>query len=295
MPLYILRRIKSINPIMNTPIRIVSTLVLVLCIVSCKKDKDSNSNKTRLSKMLQWSTGSPSKGIVTYQFIYDDQKRVVEIATLSGDSVNKEIRSAKIRSLKFLYNGNEQSPYKTIGAFPYSSNPTAEIYHKYNSNGSLVQDSTPAPSSSSSINLRNYSYNSVRIIVNSEVRDNWGSYVQSRDSFRVANNNLTEAYVGSLTSAYKVTYDDKTNPLSKLNIAPVFQVTSNIGFPSYLAPGSCKNNIMEYTSGYINSPGQYTPNNIYYFTYFYNGNNLPEECRYSGGGGNYTVRYEYID
>jgi hypothetical protein len=280
---------------MNTPIRFVSTLVLVLCIVSCKKDKDSSSNSTRLSKMLQWSTGTPSKGIITYQFIYDDQKRVVEIATLSGDSVNKEIRSAKIRSLKFLYNGNDQSPYKTIGMLPYSSNPTAEIYHKYNSSGSLIQDSTPAQSSSSTIYLRNYSYNSVRFIINNEARDSWGSYVMARDSIRTLNNNLSEAYIGSLTSAYKLTYDDKTNPLSILNIAPLFQSTSIIGFPAYLAPGSCKNNITEYTSGYSNGPGQYTPNNIYYFTYFYKGNNLPEECRYSGNGGNYTVRYEYIN
>lgn len=280
---------------MNTPIRIVSTLVLVLCIVSCKKDKDSDSNKTRLSKMLQWSTGSPSKGIVTYQFIYDDQKRVVEIATLSGDSVNKEIRSAKIRSLKFFYNGNEQKPFKTIGALPYSTNPAAEIYHKYNSSGSLIQDSTPAVPSSSTIYLRNYSYNSVRIIVSNEAKDSWGSYVMSRDSIRMVNNNLTEAYVNSLSSAYKLTYDDRTNPLSTLNIAPLFQTTSVIGFPAYLAPGSCKNNIMEYASGYISSPGQFTPNNIYYFTYFYQGNNLPQECRYSGTGNNYTVKFEYID
>jgi hypothetical protein len=280
---------------MNTPIRIVSTLVLVLCIVSCKKDKDSSSNKTRLSKILQWSTGSPSKGITTYQFIYDDQKRVVEIATLSGDSVNKEIRSAKIRSLRFFYNGNDQNPYKTIGALPYSSNPTAEIYHKYNSSGSLVQDSTPAQSSGNSIYLRNYSYNSVRILVSNEARDSWGSYVMSRDSLRVGNNNLTEAYVSSFASAYKITYDDKTNPLTKLNIASLFQVTSNVGFPAYLAPGSCKNNIIEYTSGYSNGPGQFTPHNISYFTYFYNGNNLPEECRFSSNGNNYTIRYEYID
>jgi hypothetical protein len=280
---------------MNTAIRLVSTLVLVLSIVSCKKDKDSSSNSTRLSKVLLWNTGTPSKGIITYQFIYDDQKRVVEVATLSGDSVNKEIRSAKIRSLKFLYNGNDQNPYKTIGMLPYSSNPTAEIYHKYNSSGSLVQDSTPAQPNSSTIYLRNYSYNSVRIIVTSEMRDNWGFYLMSKDSLRVLNNNFTEAYNTNMTVAYKLIYDEKTNPLSKLNIAPLFQSTSIVGFPAYLAPGSCKNNITEYTSGYSNGPGQYTPNNIYYFTYFYKGNNLPEECRYSGNGNNYTVRYEYID
>lgn len=280
---------------MITPIRIVSTLVLVLCIVSCKKDKDSGSNSTRLSKMLIWSTGTPSKGIITYRFVYDDQKRVVEIETLSGDSVNKEIRSAKIRSLKFLYNGNELNPFKTIGTLPYSTSPTAEIYHKYNSSGSLIQDSTPAQSSSGTIYLRNYSYNSVRFIISNEARDNWGSYMNGKDSIRILNNNLSEAYLSTYTTGYKITYDDKTNPLSLLNIAPLFQSTSVIGFPTFLAPGSCKNNITEYTSGYSSGPGQYTPSNIYYFTYFYKGNTLPEECRYNGNGSNYTVKYEYIN
>lgn len=279
---------------MNRSIRIVSTLLIISSIISCKKDKDSESNKTRLSKVLQWNTGSPSKGIITYQFNYDDQKRVVEIATLSGDSVNKEIRSAKIRSLRFFYNGNDQNPYKTIGALPYATTPTAEIFHKYNSNGVLIQDSTPAQTGSSSIYLRNYSYNTAGIIVTSVQKDNWGSYISSKDSLRVLNNNLSEAY-NTFTTAYKVTYDDKTNPLSKLNIASFFQVTSNVGFPAFLAPGSCTNNITEYTSGYSNTPGQFTANNVYYYTYFYNGNKLPEECRFNNSGINYTVRYEYID
>jgi hypothetical protein len=117
----------------------------------------------------------------------------------------------------------------------------------------------------------------------------------SRDSLRVLNNNFTEAYNTNLTVAYKLTYDDKTNPLSKLNIASLFQVTSNIGFPAFLAPGYCANNITEYTSGYSNGPGQYTATNVNYYTYFYKGNKLPEECRYSNNGNNYTVRYEYID
>jgi len=120
---------------MNWSIRIVSTLVLASCMLSCKKDSDSNSNsnsnKTRLSKLISWGTFNPSKNIATTEFIYDDQKRVVEIAFFSGDSVNSEIKSAKYRSLKFFYNGNDKSPYMTLGSMSGNSTSTTENYHTY--------------------------------------------------------------------------------------------------------------------------------------------------------------------
>src|SRR5687767_3363645 len=118
---------------MNLSIRFVGALALFSCFVSCKKDSDSNNpNQTRLSKLVQWNSAFPSNAIITTEFMYDDNKRVVEIATFSGDSVGKEIRSAKVRSLKFFYNGSDQNPFKTIGQMPYfSNNPAAEIFHKY--------------------------------------------------------------------------------------------------------------------------------------------------------------------
>jgi hypothetical protein len=284
---------------MIRPIRIAIALALVSSIVSCKKDSEKkiDPNQTRLSKLVQYSSASPAKGIITTEFIYDDQQRIVEMATLSGDSVNNEIRSAKIRSLKFVYNGSEKNPSKTIGSMPYWTSPTAEIYHKYNSNGGLVQDSMSVSNNPPYYqrNLRNYIYTASKIIVSNEVRDNYGIQSITRDSFLVDNNNLTQAYYSSSYSGYMLKYDDKINPVTKLNIASLVTVSGINGFPSYLAPGYCKNNITEYTYGYSNGLGGFTGQNVYYYTYFYNANNLPEECRYYSNNTNYVVKYYYIN
>ena len=284
---------------MITPIRIAIALALISSIVSCKKDSEKkiDPNQTRLSKLVQYSSASPAKGIITTEFIYDDQQRIVEMATLSGDSVNNEIRSAKIRSLKFVYNGSEKNPSKTIGSMPYWTNPTAEIYHKYNSNGGLVQDSMYVSNNPPYYqrNLRNYIYTASKIIVSNEVRDNYGIQSITRDSFLVDNNNLTQAYYSSSYSGYMLKYDDKINPVTKLNIASLVTVSGINGFPSYLAPGYCKNNITEYTYGYSNGLGGFTGQNVYYYTYFYNANNLPEECRFYSNNTNYVVKYYYIN
>jgi hypothetical protein len=283
---------------MIKPIRIVFALALVSCIVSCKKDSEKkiDPNQTRLSKLVQYSSASPAKGIITTEFIYDDQQRIVEIATLSGDSVNNEIRSAKIRSLKFVYNGSDKNPSKTIGAMPYWTSPTAEIYHKYNSNGGLVQDSMYVSNNPPYYqrNLRNYLYTASKITVQTETRDYYGLQSISRDSFLVDNNNLIQAFYSSSYSGYMLKYDDKINPVTKLNIASLVTVSGLYGFPSFLAPGYCKNNITEYTNGYSNGLGGFTGQNVYYYTYFYNANNLPEECRFYSNNTNYIVKYYYI-
>ncbi len=284
---------------MNWSICIASTLVLASCMLSCKKDSDSKSNKTRLSKLVSWRTSTPSKNITTTDFIYDDQKRVVEIAFFNGDSVNGEIKSAKYRSLKFFYSGNDKSPYKTLGGMSNISNTTMENFYTYNSTGSLVRDSTPAAPPYTSATIKRYSYSADKIIVQNEYKDNYYSQI-TKDSFRVANNNLVDMYTNvnpynSQTSGYKLIYDNKVNPISTLNIAAITVANGILGFPSFLAPGFCKNNVTEYTYGYSSS-GQFTGQSVYYFTYAYNDNKLPEECLYvNGGGGNTLTKYYYID
>ena len=288
---------------MNWSIRIVSTLVLVAsCMLSCKKDSDSNLNskKTRLSKLVSWRTSTPSKNIATTDFIYDDQKRVVEIAFFTGDSLNGEIKSAKYRSLKFFYNGNDKSPYKSLGGMSNMSSSTAENYHTYNTTGSLVRDSIPAAPPYASTTIKRYFYTADKIIVQNEFKDIYYNQI-TRDSFRVANNNLVEMYTNvntynSQTYGYKLIYDNNVNPMSTLNIAAITVVTGINGFPSFLAPGFCKNNVTEYTYGYISSSGQFTGQNVYYYTYSYNDNKLPEECLFAnGGGGNTLTKYYYIE
>lgn len=283
---------------MNWSIRIVSTLVLVSCIASCKKDKDSNAkDKRRLSKLISWKTSNPSKGIGTTEFIYDDMERVVEVAFYTGDSADGEIKNAKYRSLKFLYNGNDKNPYKTIGGMSNFSGNNTETLHTYNSNGILSRDSVAATPPYTTNIVNRYNYYPDKLIVLNERKDNYYLSV-TKDSFRVANNNLVEAYYNispysSGQSGYKLTYDNKINPLSNLNIAAISVVNSIYGFPSYLAPGFCKNNITEYTWGYSAAPGQFTGQNVYYYTYAYNENDLPKECRISGNATNTLIKYYY--
>jgi hypothetical protein len=287
---------------MNRSFRFSSTLVLVSCILACNKHKDStansNANKFRLSTLIQYSSASPSKNILTNDFIYDDQKRLVEIATSNGDSVNGEIKSAKFRSIKFFYNGTDKNPFKTIGTMsnqiPLAN---AETYYTYNATGTLIRDSTAATPSYSGI-VRNYIYSSDKLIVQST--NAVYVYDKSKDSFLVADHNLVAGYLyitpySTQANGYKLIYDNKLNPISKLNIAALTTTTGPLGFPSYLAPGYCKNNITEYTFGYSNGPGNFTGSNTYYYTYSYNENDLPVECRYFSNNGNTIIKYYYID
>jgi hypothetical protein len=146
--------------------------------------------------------------------------------------------------------------------------------------------------------IKRYSYFTNKIIVRNE--NNYTFSQISIDSFLVNNNNLAEAYTyitpyTSQVNGYKLKYDDKINPLNLLNIAAVATVTGPLGFPSYLAPGYCKNNITEYTHGYSTAPGQFSGQSVYYYTYSYNEDNLPEECRIANNVSNTAIKYYYID
>jgi hypothetical protein len=222
---------------------------------------------------------------------------VVEIATSNGDSVNGEIKSAKFRSVKFFYNGTDKNPFKTIGPLSNFSNSSTETFYSYNANGALIRDSTAASQSYSGI-VRNYVYTSDKIVVQS--KNPIYVYDTSKDSFTVADHNLVTGFLyitpySTQANGYKLIYDNKLNPISKLNIATLATVTSINGFPSFLAPGYCKNNITEYTYGTSTSPGNFTGNSTYYYTYSYNENNLPVECRMYNNNGNTIVKYYYID
>jgi len=297
--LYLAAQINALNP-MNRSIRIVSTLILISGIISCKKDSNSESNKTRLSKLIQWNSANPAKNITTIEFAYDDQKRVVEISTFLGDSVGGEIKSAKNRSFKCYYNGKETNPYKTVGLISYYSSTTAEHYHTYSSSGVLVVDSIPVPSGGTNQRIiRKYNYLGDKIIVQStEVSPYYTS--SGKDSFLLSNNNIKEAYTmytyQSQYNGYKITSDNKINPISKLNIATLTTTGALFGFPGFLAPGYCKNNITEYTYGTSIGPGNFAATGVYYYSYTYNNANLPTECRFTNGNAStYTIKYQYID
>jgi hypothetical protein len=221
----------------------------------------------------------------------------VEIATSNGDSVNGEIKSAKYRSIKFFYNGTDKNPFKTIGSLFTIANASAETFYSYNANGALIRDSNATTQTYSGI-VRNYVYSSDKIVVQS--KNPYNLYDISKDSFAVADHNLVAGFLymtpySSQTSGYKLIYDNKVNPISKLNIAALTTVTGPNGFPSFLAPGYCKNNITEYTYGTSTGLGNFSGQYTYYYTYAYNENDLPEECRIYNNGANTIIKYYYID
>lgn len=281
---------------MNRSIHIVSFLVLVSGIISCKKNKDSNANadpnKTRISRMMQWNTGSPSKKILITEFVYDDQKRLTELASYYADSAGNDIKiTSKDRSLQIFYNGNEKNPYKTFGAL--WSNPNigmiTEMYHSYNSSGALVQDSLPASSTNGIKTIRKYNYYTDKIIIGINDR---------KDSVVLADHNIKEYYFlnpYNTPYGYKISYDNRINPISKLNVASLLTANALYGFPSYLAPGYCKNNIIEAAQGNVYTPGQFTATSQWFYTFAYNSNNLPETCNFTNVSGNYYIKFEYID
>ncbi|MCS3796983.1 hypothetical protein [Niastella sp. OAS944] len=282
---------------MNSLIRTLSTLVLVLSIVSCKKDKDDPKPiKTRLSKLIQWNNATPSKGIITTEFVYDDEKRVKEINYYAGDSTGSEIKNTKQRSITYYYNGNEKEPYKSIGGIIGEAGP--ETFYFYN-NGNLVRDSSLPTQIYNRTVVKKYSYNSAKIIILKETYNGTNIVSWDLDSCMTANHNLTETYTFysyPQGNGYKYNYDDKVNPLSKMNIAITMVKNSPLGFPSYLAPGYCQNNMTVFTYGTSAGPGVFTPSTLYNDnTYFYDDNNLPVECRVSSTSIKLTIKLDYIE
>lgn len=293
---------------MNSSIRIVSALLLISSIISCKKNKDeaTDSDSARLSKMTQWNVATPSTDIITKQFIYDAQKRVVEMITFTGDSVGGEIKNRYSDTLKCFYNANETNPYKTIGfGLFYITTDGLEAFHSYSSSGELLEDSIPAPSRGLT-RIRKYNYLTDKILV--KIQEKSGSAVTTfQDSLLLADHNFNEIYLNPFSSTqsyvagYKIKYDTKINPISKLNIASLFTTNVRSMFAAIMAPAYCKNNMTEFTFGNSTKPGDFTKQGTVYFNYTYSDDGLPTECRLNvvidinSTSNNYIIKYEYID
>jgi hypothetical protein len=288
---------------MNSSIRIVSALVLISSIISCKKNKDeaTDSGSPRLSKIIQWNVATPSKGIITQEFIYDDQKRVLELATVTGDSVGGEIVNGPYMNFECFYNGNETNPYKTIGHMDYAPTVT-EIFHTYSSSGEILLDSVSI--SATNTMIRKYNYYTDKIIVQSQIKS--GSTITTTyDSLLIVDHNFKETYITpyafpGMSAGYKMIYDNKVNPFSKLNIASLFTTSWHVGFAAVMPHGFNKNNITEFKYGSY-FLGNFTQLGIVTFKYIYNDNGMPTGSRlnvvdYKNNlNNNYSIKFEYID
>ena len=286
---------------MNSRIRIVNALLLICSIVSCNKDKDEpiEPKSPRLSKMTQWKEQNPWKDILTKEYIYDSQQRVIEIVTTTGDSAGGAITNTYSESFKCYYNGNETNPYKTVGFGTfYVSSLGLEAYHFYNGDGRLIRDSIPVPSDNAT-RIAKYNYDTDKIVVQVQKKYRY-STTTALDSFLLADHNIKEAYLSYPASSYfivyKFTYDNKVNPFNNLNLSSVNEINIRSGFDIIMSPGYCKNNLTEFTPSYSNGAGGFTPAvESYKINYTYDKNDLPIECRFKDVNYSYIIKYEYID
>ena len=146
--------------------------------------------------------------------------------------------------------------------------------------------------------IRNYRYNPGKIIVKRAVYQTLSggdiAFNESSDSISLKGSNigeimyLPESPFGT-GNYYGCTFDDKINPISKLNIA-VVKVLEGITGP--LAPGICKNNIIEYTSGTFSYFRPLVPVSTKKLSYTYTREGLPETCVIENQTD--TQRFEYI-
>lgn len=277
---------------MNRTVCSISVLLLLFAtILSCEKPSDDapirDLDKLRISKITQ-STASAPQTTSVIDFFYDNQQRVDKIVYANGNGVT------------YYYNGTEKNPYKASGAVSTGS-WIADIYYTYNNAGILIRDSAKG-SGTSEVITHDYMYSSDKIIVtkgNYQVLPN-GMIAGStlKDSVVVKNNNIAEVVyatgsIGQPAYYYQVSYDNKINPISKLNIAAVKVIEGLQGFPDNMAPGFCKNNITSYTSGTISYSGTRTEQGKQSYTLTYTKEGLPETCTIKTQRDTYTYKYTY--
>jgi hypothetical protein len=282
---------------------IMSSLLAILCGTACTRTNDNNpapdppdnkptdtlpsDNKpkdTLLSKIVIWdSTDVATYGAYTREFIFDDQKRVKLFVTYDSDTNGVKLPNAKTdTSLQCFYNGNEKNIYRTIGwmTFPHFS---TELFHFYNSNNQIVKDSFSF-GKPGYYGSREYTYAADKLTVYDTYISTQLPVTHNRDTFLITNNDITTARFTSAPGVggyniFTITYDNKINPLSKLNIAALKSIDGQNTFDKQpcLSPGFSKNNMTQRISKDGNSTsGSTTTDN---FQYTYNEYNLPVNCK----------------
>jgi hypothetical protein len=283
---------------MNRLLSSLPVILFALCIFSCKKSKDDGndpaSGSTLVSKMMVWDAAQPQKAILIIDFKYDSLNRVTEIIYSSGDSVNGAINSSIVHTNKCYYNGSETNPYKTIGFKLPLGYPSGDVYHYYSNSGVLTADSTGPGRTYTSYYKRELAWSSDKIISTHNLYS--GSLRQTgKDTMFIDGNNIT-GYNTTLTGnidEYKFKYDNKINPLAKLNIAAFTVVDGTDGIEGFVAPGYCKNNITETVKKSIKilGNGTSTTTTKTTFTYTYNNKGLPIERLVSADKSTITKYY----
>jgi hypothetical protein len=267
---------------MNRLLSSLSVILFALCIFSCKKSKDDGNDTasgSTLSKVMVWDAAQPQKAIQIIDFKYDSLDRITEIVYSSGDSVNGAINSFIVHTSKCFYNGIETNPYKTTGFKLPLGYPVGDVYHYYTNSGVLTADSTGPGRTYSGYYKRELAWSSDKIIATHKIYS--GSLRQTKDSMFIDGNNITgyNTTLAGNIEEYTFKYDNKINPLAKLNIAAFTVVDGTDGIEGFVAPGYCKNNITETVKKAIKilPGGTSTSTTKTTSTYTYNNKGLPIE------------------
>lgn len=229
-------------------------LFSIFWMVSCQKEVTGDlggpapeNDDTLLKKILVVDSLNPKENIYHSDFIYDGQQRVVKIKRYFIDSVNNAAVVRDEDSTVFFYNGSDRKPYKSVGYTRLTYLDGTEIFHRYDSEGRLAADSVTLGDGVSFF-ARRYSYNTGYINAVEEDVVTGFPTTYYEDSFVVTNKNFTQAFFeippGISALYYEDTYDDKVNPLHKLNIANT-QFEGDYAYSKFitLSPGPCPHNI----------------------------------------------------
>ena len=256
--------------------------LIVSAIPSCKKEEvsDRKSTNTKLSNVVVLTMTKPKPTVELFDYHYDTLNRVTEIiySTNSSEvSINKKLGPTYGGTKKWFYKGDDQKPYKSTGFI--ASDPNAEMYFFYDSNGNLVTDSL-VPGNCNCYTIRKYRWpepetlNSTTILVN---RTDGTSRIIGRDSIHIHHNNLEYLYYENYPTIIGIIYNDGVNPINTLNIHAAIPLTQIGGVPT---PGYCKNNRMTLIPGSrnTNSFSTWAFSDAIEYRYKYNAANMPVDC-----------------
>jgi hypothetical protein len=271
-----------------------SLILYIAGIGSCGKHNDSTGKSDQLAKVIIQDSAKPAKSVRVYEFIYDNKNRVTEITFSAGDSVNGDLQLKYYRSSTCSYIGADKTPFKTNGFGFHVGPPNVDIFHFYDNTGSLIKDSLGSFGNNIGYYTSSYAWfdNYIKIIgTNAIVSPTFP--VIHYDSLIINNHNITHILNGYSTTGtylgYQFTYDDKVNPISRLNISS-FLINNNIEYS--LTPGYSSNNVTKWESGFF-ANGQFTPSSVFNLSYSYNDKGLPVECKVSNAPFPYTIKYSY--
>lgn len=275
-------------------------LLALVCFVACNKDSVSDPDPepdpapgsandsvkqqqydTLLSKTIDWDSADLGATAYTREYVLDDQKRVKMIIGYNSDTNGVKLPAAKTdTALQFFYNGAERNAYRRIGWSYFATYKTADVLHYYNSNNQIIKDSIY--SSATSYRRRTYTYLPDKLTTYDVTITNILPPGYKRDTFEIVNNNITHAKFASAPGIgydiFDLTYDNKINPLTKLNIAANILLEGGNAFEKdpILSPGFCKNNMTQRIGRYSTNPQTIETDK---FQYTYNELNLPVYCK----------------